>query len=121
MRGFSLWFLPAALAAAGAAAAPAAVQSEEAALRAGRNIAVTTCIACHVVTDDQTLKPVLGPGIPSFREIAARPGATAEGLEASMKDKRWHDPGMTRTLLPMSRISDRERAQVAAYIMSLKK
>ena len=80
----------------------------------------STCVACHVVSDAQTVKPVLGPGIPSFKDIAARPGASAEGLQASMKDKRWHDPGMTQTLLPMSRISDRERAQVAAYIMSLK-
>ena len=102
-------------------AAPVPGQSEEATLRAGRNIASTSCVACHVVSETQTVKPVLGPGIPSFQEIAARPGVSAEALDASMKEKRWHDPGMARTLLPMSRLSDRERAQVVAYILSLKK
>jgi hypothetical protein len=67
------------------------------------------------------VKPVLGPGIPSFKDIAARPDTTREGLEAAMKEARWHDPGMTQRLLPMSRLSERERAQVVAYILSLKK
>jgi mono/diheme cytochrome c family protein len=94
--------------------------SEASAIRAGQMIAVTSCISCHVVSRDQTLQPVLGPGIPSFEEIANRPDATADSLQAAMKVARWHDPGMAATLLPMSRISDVGRAQVAAYIMSLR-
>ena len=97
----------------------AETQSDEVAIRAGRNIAVTTCIACHVVSQDQAIKPVLGPGIPSFEEIARRPDITVDSLRASMKVARWHDPGIAATLLPMSRISDAERTQVAVYIMSL--
>jgi cytochrome c553 len=89
-------------------------------IRAGHTIAVTTCIACHVVSHDQALMPVLGPGIPSFEEIANRPTTTVESLQAAMKTARWHDPGMTATLLPMSRISDEGRTQVAAYILSLR-
>jgi mono/diheme cytochrome c family protein len=104
----------------GASAAAAESQSQDNAIRAGRTIAVTTCISCHVVSSDQSIKPVLGPGIPSFAEIANRPDTTAESLSAAMKVARWHDPAMTATLLPMSRISDRERAQVAAYILSLR-
>ena len=94
--------------------------SEASSIRAGHTVAVTTCIACHVVSRDQSLQPVLGPGIPSFEEIANRERTTIESLQAAMKVARWHDPGMAATLLPMSRISDAERAQVAAYILSLR-
>ena len=103
------------------ASAAAQSRADENAIRAGHSIAVTTCISCHVVSPDQSLKPVLGPGIPSFAEIANRPGTTIESLTGAMKVARWHDPGMAPTLLPMSHISDRGRAQVAAYIMSLRK
>ena len=94
--------------------------SEASAIRAGHTVAVTTCIACHVVSRDQSLQPVLGPGIPSFEEIGNRENTTIESLQAAMKVARWHDPGMTARLLPMSRISEVERAQVAAYILSLR-
>jgi hypothetical protein len=72
------------------------------------------------VSADQAVKPVLGPGIPSFQEIANRADITVDSLRAAMKVARWHDPGMAATLLPMSRISDAERAQVARYILSLR-
>ena len=98
----------------------AQTSSNDNAIRAGHTIAVTTCISCHVVSANQSIKPVLGPGIPSFAEIANRSDTTIESLTAAMKVARWHDPGMTATLLPMSHISDRGRAQVAAYIMSLR-
>ena len=102
------------------AGAAAQTSSNDNAVRAGHTIAVTTCISCHVVSPNQSIKPVLGPGIPSFAEIANRPGTTIESLTAAMKVARWHDPGMTATLLPMSHISDQGRAQVAAYIISLR-
>jgi hypothetical protein len=59
-------------------------------------------------------------GHTTFEEIARRPNTTSESLQAAMKVARWHDPGMAATLLPMSRISDTGRAQVAAYILSLR-
>ena len=89
-------------------------------IRAGRNIAMTKCIACHFVSPNQTLPPVLGPGIPSFLEIANRPDATATSLNQSMKTARWHDYALPSTLLPMSRLSDKEREQVVAFILSLR-
>lgn len=104
----------------GVSHAAARSPAEASAIRAGHTVAVTTCIACHVVSRDQSLQPVLGPGIPSFEEIANRENTTVESLQAAMKVARWHDPGMTARLLPMSRISDAERAQVAAYILSLR-
>jgi mono/diheme cytochrome c family protein len=100
--------------------ARAEMRPDETAIRAGKNIALTSCIACHVVFPNQAAKPVLGPGIPSFAEIAARPDVTADTLRASMKVARWHDPALAATLLPMSRISDAERGQVASYILSLR-
>jgi mono/diheme cytochrome c family protein len=104
----------------GAAASESASQSDDSAIRAGHNIAMTTCIACHVASPNQSIEPVLGPGIPSFQEVANRPDTTVDSLRAAMKVARWHDPGMAATLLPMSRISDAERTQVARYILSLR-
>ena len=118
-RGLAL-LLFAAVSAVGATSAGAQAPSEEAAIRAGRTIAVTACIACHAVSRDQAVKPVLGPGIPSFDEIANRPDTTVDSLRAAMKVARWHNPAMAAALLPMSRISDAERAQVASYILSLR-
>jgi len=101
--------------------APAAqAQPDNAAIRAGYNIAVTACVACHVVSPRQSAKPVLGPGIPSFKEIADRPNVSIDSLRNAMKVARWHDPGLAATLLPMSRISDAQRSQVASYILSLR-
>jgi mono/diheme cytochrome c family protein len=102
------------------AGAGAEVKPDEAAIRAGHNLAVGSCVACHVVSSGQTIQPVLGPGIPSFQDIANRPNTTAESLQAAMKSARWHEPSMAATLLPMSRLSDKERAQVASYILSLR-
>jgi mono/diheme cytochrome c family protein len=95
--------------------------ADAASIRAGHNIAVTSCVACHTVTRTQAVAPVLGPGIPTFEEIANRPDVTAESLRAAMKTARWHDNAIAGRLLPMSRISDREQAQVAAFIVSLQK
>ena len=78
------------------------------------------CVACHVVSPDQAIEPVLGQGIPSFQEVANRPDTTVDSLRAAMKVARWHDPIMAATLLPMSRIMDAERAQAAAYVLSLR-
>ena len=118
MPNFSVLAFPALLTALSGAGAGG---PNEAAIRAGHNIAVSSCVACHVVSPTQTIRPVLGPGIPSFQDIANRPGASAETLQAAMKNARWHEPAMAATLLPMSRLSDKERAEVALYILSLRK
>lgn len=102
------------------ASAAAQGRAGESAIRAGHTIAVRTRISYHLVSPNQSLKPVLGPGIPSFAEIANRPNTTIESLAAAMKVARWRDPSMARTLLPMNHISDRGRPQGAAYIMSLR-
>ena len=55
------------------AGAAAQTPSNDNAVRAGHTIAVTTCISCHVVSPNQSIKPVLGPGIPSFVVLNANP------------------------------------------------
>jgi mono/diheme cytochrome c family protein len=102
------------------AAARAQERPDAAAIRAGHNLATSVCFACHVVSPNQTTVPVMGPGIPGFQEIANRPGITADALTERMKSARWHDAALPPTLLPMSRLSDTERSQVAAYILSLR-
>jgi mono/diheme cytochrome c family protein len=100
--------------------AQAQAQQDAAAIRAGRNLATSTCFACHVVSPNQALSPVLGPGIPSFQQIADRPDITAESLMQRMKTATWHDDALPPTLLPMSHLSDKERSEVATYILSLR-
>ena len=114
--GFAAFF------AAGLGIAPVALaqeQSDAAAIRAGKNIAVTSCVACHVVSPGQTVLPVLGTGA-SFADIANRSDSTPNSLSAAMLSSKAHDPGKTGTLLPMGGISDAERLEVAAYILSLR-
>ena len=55
-------------------------QQDAAAIRAGRNLATSTCFACHTVSPNQAVAPVLGPGIPAFADVANRPAVTAESL-----------------------------------------
>ena len=100
----------------------ALAQDDPAAIRAGRNLATSKCCACHLVSPNKSLPPpVMGPGIPSFEEIASRPGITTEYLIQRMKTAVWHDAALPPTLLPMSNLSDREKEQVAIYILSLRK
>jgi mono/diheme cytochrome c family protein len=110
----------AALAATGVSLAGAGGSPDEAAIRAGRKLAVTICIVCHAISPDQSFQSALGEVIPSFEEIANRPYSTVDSLREAMSVARWDNHAMAAMLLPMSRISDAERAQVAAYIMSLR-
>jgi mono/diheme cytochrome c family protein len=88
--------------------------------RAGRNIAVTTCVACHMVSPDQTIQPVFGGAIPSFEEIANKPNVTLGSLAASMSACTGETAPFLPRCAPISSMSDRERTQIAAYIFSLR-
>jgi mono/diheme cytochrome c family protein len=105
----------------GSAATVAAEEPDPSTIRAGHNLATSVCFACHVISPNQTIGPIMGPGIPSFEEIANRPGVTAQVLVQSMKSAVWHDPALPAQRLPMSHLSDKERSQVAEYILSLRK
>lgn len=81
-------------------------------VRAGRELAITTCSECHVVVPRRwTPRPVGGP--PDFVDIAATPGMTATTLFVFL-----HTPHPT---MPDLVLSDRDSNDAAAYILSLKR
>ena len=88
-------------------------------IRAGYEIAVTTCVACHVVSADQSIQPVEGRTSSSFQEIANRPNVTLDSLARPPTGC-----GIATTLhphcAPFDRISDQEWRAVASYILSLR-
>jgi hypothetical protein len=45
-------------------------------IRVGREIAVESCTGYHMATPRREFYPAFGDAIPSFEEIANRPGAT---------------------------------------------
>jgi hypothetical protein len=87
--------------------------------RAGRNVAVTTCVACHIVSPEQDVLPVMGGPAPSFEAIANRPGVTDGALIAFM-ERCAETTTFTERCGSVPTISEAERSQVAAYIMTLR-
>jgi hypothetical protein len=89
-------------------------------IRAGYDIAVTRCVACHIVSPDQSIQPVDGGKVPSFLKIANRPKVTLDSLANSTKGCSGSTTGDLPHCSPFDHISDREWRQVAAYILSLR-
>ena len=88
--------------------------------REGYQVAVTSCVACHIVTPEQTLQPLQGDRAASFEQIANRPNVTLTSLTESMNACTGAGLRFLPRCSPISSISDAERAQVAAYIFSLR-
>jgi cytochrome c553 len=86
--------------------------------RAGKDVAVTTCVACHVVSTQQDVPPVDGPA-PSFEAIANRP-EMKDGTLVAFMDRCAQMTTYTERCGTVSSISEDERSQVAAYIMTLR-
>jgi mono/diheme cytochrome c family protein len=81
-------------------------------VRAGRELAITTCSECHVVVPRRwTPRHVGGP--PDFVDIAATPGMTATALFVFL-----YTPHPT---MPDLVLSDGDSNDAIAYILSLKK
>ena len=89
------------------AAAPAKAQQGD--VHAGRQVAEWACKGCHAIERGQQS---MNADVPSFPVIAARPGRTAERIEAVILSP--HAP------MPTLPLSTREVRDVAAYILSLK-
>lgn len=89
-----------------------AAQSGAAADRAtGKTLAQKLCVNCHIVAPGENAAPVTA-GVPSFAAIAAKPEQTAEKVGAFILNP--HPP------MPEVQLTNRERGDLAAYIMSLK-
>lgn len=113
--------LVAAIVATAASTLAAQERSNAASIRAGRGIATATCVACHVVSPDQTLKPIYAGLAPNFDDIANRPATSKDSLLAFLNSSHWSDPALLVKPAPMRLISDREKSDVAAFILSLRR
>jgi mono/diheme cytochrome c family protein len=80
-------------------------------VRAGRELAVTTCSECHVVVPRRRTPPRVG-GPPDFVDIANAPGATRTALFVVL-----HSPHPT---MPNLILSARESNEAISYILSLR-
>jgi mono/diheme cytochrome c family protein len=99
-------------------AAPLPKDSED--IRAGYRIARDICRTCHVIDPAQTSRPILRQPGPNFEDIANRPGLTAPALRHLIASQSW-DTQSRPVQMPRQAISERSTAQVAAYILSLRK
>ena len=83
---------------------------------AGREFALQACTGCHVVSSDQPFAPDL-KGMPDFHTIANRPGVTAESLRRKLAALPRVPP---HGQMANPEINDVDRADVVAYILSLR-
>jgi len=77
----------------------------------GKALATMWCASCHLVEPGQATAPVAG--VPSFAAIAAKPDQTAERIAGAIVVP--HPP------MPDLQLSRQQIADLAAYILSLKK
>ena len=75
----------------------------------GKDVATNFCRGCHLVSRED--RGPVSDGVPSFMEVAARPGQTAASVAAVITSKH--------PVMPTSPITRQQAADVAAYILSL--
>lgn len=92
-----------------ALAAPAAAQTQADRLATGRAVAERWCANCHATGGAGQRSA--GDAAPGFREIAQRPGVTAEGLAAFIQAPHG-------TTMPDHRLSRAELDGVVAWILA---
>src|SRR5512146_1833174 len=57
--------------------------------KAGRDLALIVCSACHVVAPDQRYPVAVTHPVPAFDEIANRPQTTRESLQRFLSGTHW--------------------------------
>ena len=77
----------------------------------GGALAHQLCVNCHVVAPGEAGTQVTA-GIPSFKAVADKPGQTPEKIQDFILSP--HPP------MPQVQLTNFERANLAAYILSLK-
>jgi mono/diheme cytochrome c family protein len=91
-------------------------RADEAALQAGRQIAVERCRSCHQVAPD--LDSDTDAAAPSFMEIANLPGRGTDYLDRFMRARHMViTVGTPPQPMPTIQLSSLERARVVAYIL----
>ncbi|HEV2550650.1 MAG TPA: c-type cytochrome [Stellaceae bacterium] len=108
-----------AVAAASAPTVHAEGQSNAEDIRAGRVLSLRICTACHFVSRDQDMPPILRPPAPSFPSIANRRGATEESVRQFLATT--HSTVRSLNSMPNPALTDDQIRQAAAFLVSLKK
>ena len=82
--------------------------------RAGRQLAVHACDACHIVVAHQEVRPLVPGYAPSFFDVANKPDVTAQALQDFLAHRHPY-PKMPPPQLTAAQISD-----LVSYILSLR-
>jgi cytochrome c len=80
-------------------------------IASGGTLARQLCVNCHVVAPGEAAKQVTA-GIPSFKAIADKPSQTSDKIQNFILNP--HAP------MPQVQLTNIERANLAAYILSLR-
>ncbi|MFZ1100955.1 MAG: c-type cytochrome [Steroidobacteraceae bacterium] len=88
-------------------------------LARGEHVARLICATCHVVAKDQEFPPMLNQPVPSFLDIANRPGVTAESLRRFITSTHWDSDKLPMTM-PNPMLMPEQTRAVARYILSLR-
>jgi len=88
-------------------------------VKSGEHIARLVCSACHVVASDQEFPPILVKPAPSFKDIANRPGTTAQTLQHFILNTHW-DVGTIPMTMPSPMLTQEQAQAVSRYILSLR-
>ena len=87
-------------------------------IRAGRALSLRLCTACHVVSSDQEMAPILRHPAPNFHSIANKPGTTAESLRRFLTET--HSKISNPQSMPNPQLTEDQVRQAAAFLMSLR-
>lgn len=79
-------------------------------LSGGLALAREVCSECHAIRKGQVRSP--NPRSPTFVELANTPGMTATALTVALTTPHWR--------MPMFILTAEQRANIVAYILSLK-
>lgn len=100
---------------------PSGVNAQEATssqITSGRELTLSVCGACHVVTKDQSDIPTLRNPGPSFVSIVNRPGFSIDVFRRYLNLK---DPNLgPHQGMPNPELADYQIDEIVAYVMSLK-
>jgi mono/diheme cytochrome c family protein len=88
-------------------------------VKRGRSLALVACTYCHVVEDNQEVKPVINMRLPTFQEIADYPDTTAQSLRVFLHTTHTDKP--TAVEMPNPALNDDQIEDVVAYILSRRK
>jgi cytochrome c2 len=101
----------------GVTAATASAQQQpphQSSVQQGRRLALSKCDVCHVVAADQLNQPLLSHYAPSFSEVAHRPNATAQSLEAFLAHHHSFEK------MPFPDLTPTQVTDLVSYIISLR-